>query len=92
MSNLIGGLVSTVTGSEVWTVVLLAKSVAEIIRFRCILVIKANLKKIKKNLRTACTCYCIVKQAPNFKKSDKKKLLKKDTFNSCIVCVTTMEC
>lgn len=91
MSNLIGGLVSTVTGSEVWTVVLLAKSVAEIIRFRCILVIKANLKKNKKRV---CVQHVlsIIKQAPNFKKSDKKKLLKKDTFNSCIVCVTTMEC
>lgn len=32
LSNLIGGLVSTITGSEVWTVVLLAKSIAEIIR------------------------------------------------------------
>lgn len=47
LSNLIGGLVSTVTDPEVWTVVLLEKSVAEIIRFRCILVIKANLKEKK---------------------------------------------
>lgn len=82
---------STVTDPEVWTVVLLEKSVAEIIRFRCILVIKANLKeKNKKGLRTACTKYN--KHCTNFKKSDKKKLLKKDTFNSCIVRVTTVEC
>lgn len=32
LSNLTGGLVSTITGSEVWTAVLLAKSIAEIIR------------------------------------------------------------
>lgn len=92
MSNLIGGLVSTVTGSEVWTVVLLAKSVAEIIRFRCILVIKANLKKNNKKRVCVQHALSIIKQVPNFKKSDKKKLLKKDTFNSCIVRVTTMEC
>lgn len=46
--NLIGGFVLIVIGFEVWIVVLLVKLVVEIIRFRCILVIKVNLKKNKK--------------------------------------------
>lgn len=46
--NLIGGFVLIVIGFEVWIVVLLVKLVVEIIRFRCILVIKVNLKKNNK--------------------------------------------
>lgn len=46
--NLIGGFVLIVIDFEVWIVVLLVKLVVEIIRFRCILVIKVNLKKNKK--------------------------------------------
>lgn len=90
MLNLIGGFVLIVIGFEVWIVVLLVKLVVEIIRFRCILVIKVNLKKNKKSLCIVCIKYN--KYCLNFKKLDKKKFLKKDIFNSCIVCVIIMEC
>lgn len=57
--NLIGGFVLIVIGFEVWIVVLLVKLVVEIIRFRCILVIKVNLKKNnkKKSLCIVCIKY-----------------------------------
>lgn len=54
--NLIGGFVLIVIDFEVWIVVLLVKLVVEIIRFRCILVIKVNLKEKKKKKSLCIVC------------------------------------